>query len=302
MFKILVVDDEHIIRAMLGDALRLFGHEVYLAHDGLQALEILSKNHFDMILSDINMPHMTGFELFKQVEEYYPTVKRVLMTAYNLDDYMRIVRDHNIGNVIAKSVPMNFKEIKNMLDALLNNAIFGIERYMVAPFSQQTFELVEPEQIDDISGSIANFYAGTPVHNKFKVALIELMTNALFYGARNEVGDRKQDWVRDFKLSPEDAVRVTASLDKEKFGVSILDRGGKLDKHTVLYWLDRQTTRDELGLPLGVLDDHGRGFFITRKYVDRFIINIEKKQRCECCIFNYFEEKVGNKPLIINEI
>ncbi|MEO6094454.1 MAG: response regulator [Fibrobacteria bacterium] len=303
MFKILVVDDEAPIRDMLSDALRIFGYEADTAPDGPSALMKLKVERFDMILSDINMPHMTGFELLRRVEEAHPEIKRVLMTAYNLDDYMRMVRDHNVGNVITKTVPLNFKEIREIINSLLNNAIFGLEQYMLEPHSVQTFKLVEPSQIDEISESLSEHYSGTPTHNKFKVVLIELMTNALFYGARNEAGDKKQEWVKDFRLADEDAVIVTACHDKEKLGVSVLDGGGKLDKHTVLYWLDRQTTHDEKGLPMGIFDYHGRGFFITRKYVDRFIINIEKGKRCECCIFNYFEEKyAGNKPLIINEI
>lgn len=303
MFKILVVDDEAPIRDMLSDALRVFGYEAASEPDGPSALERLGRERFDMVLSDINMPHMTGFELLKRIGEAHPQVKRVLMTAYNLDDYMRMVCDHNIGNVITKSVPINFREIREILHSLLNNAIFGLAHYMAGPHTTQEYLLQEPSQIDEISEAISRYYSGTPVHNKFKVVLIELMTNALFYGARNEAGDRKQEWVKDFRLSPEEAVLVTACIDNEKLGVSVLDRGGKLDKHTVLYWLDRQTTHDENGLPFGIFDYHGRGFFITRKYVDRFIINIEKGKRCECCIFNYFEEKAsGSKPLIINEI
>ena len=303
MFKILVVDDEAPIRDMLSDALQIFGYSADSAKDGPTALEQLKITPYDMVLSDINMPNMTGFELLKEIETAYPKIKRVLMTAYSLDDYMRMVRDHNIGNVITKSVPLNFKEIKELLNSLLNNSIFGLEPYMLQPHSLQTFKLVEPSQIDEISESLSQHYSGTPNHNKFKVVLIELMTNALFYGARNEAGDRKQDWIKDFQLPEKDAVIVTACIDKEKLAVSVLDRGGKLDKHTVLYWLDRQTTHDDKGLPMGIFDYHGRGFFITRKYVDRFIINIEKGKRCECCIFNYFDEKyAGNKPIIINEI
>ena len=303
MFKILVVDDEALFRDMLADALRVFGYAVEMAEGAPAALEQLATSHFDMVLADINMPIMSGFELLEAIEAKYPQVKTVLMTADNLDDYMRMVRDHNAGNVISKAAPLNLKEINEILHSLLNHDIFGLEPHMLQPHSLQTFRLMEPSQIDDISESLSQHYTGKAAHNKFKIVLIELMTNALFYGARNEDGDKKQEWVKDFRLPEKDAVIVTACIDKEKLGVSILDRGGKLDKHTVLYWLDRQTTHDEHGLPMGIFDDHGRGFFIIRKYVDRLIINIEKGKRCECCIFTYFEEKyAGNKPLIINEI
>jgi len=297
MFKILVVDDESQIREMLSDALKLFGYQAAAAPDGPSALEMLDKDRFDMILSDINMPRMSGFELLGLVEKLHPRVKRVLMTAYNLDDYMRFARDHNIGNVMTKSVPLDFKEIREVLNALLNDAIFGLDHYMLEPHSTDVFQLVEPAQIDEISDALSRHYEGTPSLNKFKVVLIEIMTNALFYGARNEAGDRKQDWVKDFRLPQSEAVVVTACVDKEKLGVSVLDRGGKLDKHTVLYWLDRQTTHDEKGLPMGIFDYHGRGFFITRQYVDRFIINIEKGKRCECSseAFTFVNPKAPGK-------
>ena len=142
MFKILVVDDEAPIRDMLSEALRVFGYDVATAPDGDAALETLRVSRFDMILSDINMPGMTGFQLLKQVEQQHPEMKRVLMTSYNLDDYMRMVRDHNVGNVITKTVPLNFKEIREILNSLLNNAIFGLEQYMLEPHSVQTFKLV----------------------------------------------------------------------------------------------------------------------------------------------------------------
>ncbi|MGH7197787.1 MAG: hypothetical protein ACREH5_03500, partial [Candidatus Omnitrophota bacterium] len=189
------------------------------------------------------------------------------------------------------------------LSALLHNAIFGLDSYMLESRTRREFLLRAPGQIDEIAEAVAAQYGDEAARRKFRVVLFELMTNALFYGARDEHGDNKHDWVRDFRLSEEEAVAVTACLDAEKIGVSVLDRGGKLDKRTVLYWLDRQTTHNENGLPFGVLDYHGRGFFITRKYVDRFLINIEKGKRCEFCVFNYFKSKPSaNKPLLINEI
>ena len=303
MFRILVVDDEEPIRDMLSDALVLFGYEVVTAVDGVDALEKLEKDKFDLVLSDINMPNMTGFELLGEVEKHYPEIKRVLITAYNLDDYMRMVRDYNIGNVIAKTAPFNFDEIKSLLHGLLNKKIFGLEQHLLSTSTKKHFSLCEPSQIELISDELMGFYSSGPESHKFKVVLIELMTNALFYGMRGESGDNKQDWIRDFKLPDEEAVHITFGMDNEKVGVSVLDRGGKLDKHTVLYWLDRQITRTEEGLPAGLMDFHGRGLYITRKYVDRFLINIEKEKRCECCIFNYFHERyAGYKPLLINEI
>ncbi len=303
MFCLMVVDDEEPIREMMADALTMFGYQVVTAIDGVDALEKLEKTKVDLIISDINMPRMAGFELLKNVEKLYPTIKRALITAYNLDDYMHNVLENNIGNVITKTAPFNFDEVKNMVSALLEGNIFGLDRYMLHPSTQKKFSLTKPNQIDDVSAEIAAWYSNDTQLHKFRTVLIELMTNALFYGSRREAGDSKHNWDRNFTLPDDLAVNVTFGVDREKVGVSVLDRGGRLDKHTVLYWLDRQITPGQNGLPKGIFDVHGRGLFITRKYVDRFIINIEKAKLCECCIFNYFEEAyTGYKPLLINEI
>jgi anti-sigma regulatory factor (Ser/Thr protein kinase) len=71
----------------------------------------------------------------------------------------------------------------------------------------------------------------------------------------------------------------------------------------VLYWLHRQLAIDEAGLPLGIFDSHGRGFFIARQYIDRLIINIDRNKKTEIVIINYFSKVYhGFKPLYINEI
>ncbi len=303
MFHVLIVDDDATIRGMIAEALAQFGWRVETAGDGVEALERLAVGPCDIVLSDINMPRMGGFELFQRMGSGYPKVKRVLMTAYNLDDYVRMARDYDIGNVITKTAPLDFKEMREILSALLHNAIFGLDRYMLETRSRREFLLRTPGQIDEIAETISTEYSDEAARKRFKVVLFELMTNALFYGARNEQGDSKHEWVRDFRLAEEESVAITACSDAEKIGVSVLDRGGKLDKRTVLYWLDRQTTHAENGLPYGILDYHGRGFFITRKYVDRFLINIEKGKRCEFCVFNYFKAMPSpNKPLLISEI
>ena len=61
--RILVVDDEDVLREMLGDALRLSGFEVLEAADGSKALAVLQGGRVDLIISDVNMPGMDGYDL-----------------------------------------------------------------------------------------------------------------------------------------------------------------------------------------------------------------------------------------------
>ncbi len=80
--RILVVDDEDSIREFLEIMLKKEGYEVTTAEDGLRAKEILVKKSFDMVISDMQMPHMTGIELLKHVKESYPDLVFMMITAF----------------------------------------------------------------------------------------------------------------------------------------------------------------------------------------------------------------------------
>ncbi len=63
-------------------------------------------------------------------------------------------------------------------------------------------------------------------------------------------------------------------------------------------------TKDESGVPLGIMDTHGRGLFISREYVDRFIINLHPGKATEIIVLNYKDPNIRtqHKPLLINEL
>lgn len=80
--RILVVDDEESIREFLDIMLRKEGYEVTCVEDGAKAQEMLKKKAVDMIISDLQMPNVTGIELLKHVKENYPEVLFMLITAF----------------------------------------------------------------------------------------------------------------------------------------------------------------------------------------------------------------------------
>lgn len=68
---VLVVDDESVLRRMIHAALEIKGFHVVAACNGVEALEKLSTQHFDLILTDWNMPGMNGGELISRVQQQY---------------------------------------------------------------------------------------------------------------------------------------------------------------------------------------------------------------------------------------
>ena len=71
--KILLVDDEVDFLDVLSEFLRDEGYVASTARNAQEALELLQKETFRLLLSDINMPGMKGFELIKKVKQLYPT-------------------------------------------------------------------------------------------------------------------------------------------------------------------------------------------------------------------------------------
>ena len=302
--SILVVDDELEIRELILDYLRECGDcTVYEADCGKDALEILKKTHIDLVLSDINMPGMKGFDFLKRVKERHPSVKRVLITAYNVEDYLDLALKYDIGNIFVKTIPFNFQELSSILNKLLRNNIFGLDHYFGPESERSQFRISTSRCLDKDAEAIVQFIDDKRQANRLALVVVELLTNAIFYGIRNEIPDQKELWKHDFVLPEDKAITVSVAKDLEKYGISVSDTGGRLKKTDVLYWLNRQIARDQNGLPLGLYDSHGRGFFITRKYIDRLVINIDQAHRTEVIVINYYSETFkGHKPLYINEL
>jgi two-component system alkaline phosphatase synthesis response regulator PhoP/two-component system response regulator VicR len=88
--KVLIVDDEEIIRKFLRINLLKWGYEVKEAMDGVQALEQLGKDTYDLLISDVLMPNKNGWEVLKAVRSNLKTkdMPVIILTAKNEDSDM----------------------------------------------------------------------------------------------------------------------------------------------------------------------------------------------------------------------
>jgi signal transduction histidine kinase len=84
--RVLVVDDEEMVRSIVTQLLSLKGHEVHRAASAAQALEMVGETRFDIVFTDFGMPEMTGAELAATIHETYPDLPVVLLTGYTETD------------------------------------------------------------------------------------------------------------------------------------------------------------------------------------------------------------------------
>lgn len=79
---ILIVDDEAMMRDLLEKILRRDGYQVLTAADGAAALELMRSQTVNLVISDIKMPHLNGFELLHAIKTDFPKVPIIMMTAF----------------------------------------------------------------------------------------------------------------------------------------------------------------------------------------------------------------------------
>ena len=80
--KVLVVDDEDIVRISCKRVLEPEGHDVTLCSSAKEALVLLEKETFDVVLADLKMPDIDGFELTLLIKKRWSSMKVVIMTGY----------------------------------------------------------------------------------------------------------------------------------------------------------------------------------------------------------------------------
>lgn len=114
--KILVIDDEKNIRELFSDFLSWYGYYVMTVENGSEGLRRLKEANFDVVLSDINIPGISGIELMKIVREEKIDVFFVLFTGIDVDIARRISEQQAADGFIEK--PFSIRQIIYLIEDL----------------------------------------------------------------------------------------------------------------------------------------------------------------------------------------
>ncbi len=117
---IMVVDDSESIRKFLTFALRAKGFRVVAARDGMEALEKLPREKVDLIITDLNMPNMDGFELLKTIREDNDYAEIPVIILSSLDDEKDIQRGMQLGANSYLIKPFGQKRIQYEVSKYIN--------------------------------------------------------------------------------------------------------------------------------------------------------------------------------------
>jgi CheY-like chemotaxis protein len=115
-FRILVVDDNENIRDMLEDFLSFEGHTAVLAEDGEKALNVFSEQDFDIVISDLGMPGMSGWELTNRIKQTKPGVPVVIITGWGAQLGAEDLKKNKVESILSK--PFNLDQVKQMIETV----------------------------------------------------------------------------------------------------------------------------------------------------------------------------------------
>ncbi len=114
MLRILVVDDNENIREMLEDFLNFEGYNPVLAKDGKEALKLFSEQDFDIVITDLGMPGMSGWELNKHIKQRKPEIPVVIITGWGAQLTAEDLKENKVESILSK--PFNLDQVKQMIE------------------------------------------------------------------------------------------------------------------------------------------------------------------------------------------
>ncbi|MFV0517370.1 MAG: response regulator transcription factor [Aminipila sp.] len=120
MFRILIVEDDKNTRRLMNTVLSTAGYLTFTANDGMEALHLLDSEHIDLIILDVMMPNMDGFELTEQLRNADYQLPILMVTAKQLPSDKK--RGFIVGTDDYMTKPVDEEEMLLRIKALLRRA------------------------------------------------------------------------------------------------------------------------------------------------------------------------------------
>ncbi len=147
MFNILVVEDNLDLRELFVTTINNAGYRAFGATDGLDALNIMDNTHIDLIVADIMMPKMSGYELTKELRSLGNSIPILMVTAK--DDYDSLQKGFSFGADDYMIKPVNVNELLLRIQALLRRARINSEKKIVIGSTIIDYESMTVKYNDD---------------------------------------------------------------------------------------------------------------------------------------------------------
>lgn len=175
MYNILVVDDEEMIRKLVFKYASFEGHKVFEAKDGMEALELVKNNSYDIIIMDIMMPELDGFSACRQIRKF-SNVPIIMLSARG-EEYDKInAFELGIDDYVVK--PFSPRELMLRIDAVMKRYNSGASKEENKSSSDHEIAVYEGLKVD--------FTARIVYVDDVRVELSPKEYDLLFYMIKNK--------------------------------------------------------------------------------------------------------------------
>ena len=124
----MLVEDVESIQLAIRDFL-FSRYDVQVASNAEQALMTLAMSpDIELLITDVKLPEMNGFELGRLARKLRPEIPIIIITSYDVNEFIDIIREHGFAQVITKHGRMSLREIEVTIDKMLSGDIFGVQK------------------------------------------------------------------------------------------------------------------------------------------------------------------------------
>jgi len=117
--RILVIEDDQEMRSLLKDFFEEEGFEIHSVSNGSEAFRILVRELFDLVITDIRMPGLTGLDIIPGIKKLQPNVLIIVITAFGSDEIR--LRAMARGATAYLEKPLHFHELRTMIHEIISS-------------------------------------------------------------------------------------------------------------------------------------------------------------------------------------
>ncbi len=117
MARILIIEDDQEMRSLLADYLKDEGYEAESVGNGSDAFQILAQEQFDLVITDIRMPGLTGFDILSAIKKFQFEIPVIVITAFGGEEVYRRSIARGADGYLEK--PIHFRKLRALIDNLV---------------------------------------------------------------------------------------------------------------------------------------------------------------------------------------
>ncbi len=281
MPNILLVEDSATQSMQMRILLESAGHEVTCAEDGVHAIDCLNKNTCELVVTDLEMPHMNGLELVAKMQSDFPHIPSVLVTARGSEHLAAEALQKGAAAYVPKSMldTLLLKTVEDVLGVLRTDQTYArmidctIQNHFILEFPSEPCFIGPAIDLPLQIAAGMELLSGTELH-RVSTAVREALNNALYRGNLELSPHQWQD-ADDFDVSAlalppivaerlsqepykDRKVRYDVLLSKELIRFIITDQGPGFDVSSIPIKND----------PKSIDDSSGRGLVLIQAMMD----------------------------------